>query len=289
MDRRHFLALGLATPALSALLAACGGDDGPSGAPVTTVPGTDPTAAPSGIAHPAGADTLVVRVTNEGGFVPPGWAFVNMPTALISGDGRAFRPGVTTMEFPGPLLAPIGVRTISEAGIQTVLARAQELGLLATPPTYEGNDMIADAPFTVVRLDAADGSFTHSAYALGFDPESDPQRQALADFVAVVQDLDTTVGAAELGTEEIWQPEEYRLQALVVDPTAYAADDVQPTILPWPADTGVVLADAATCVRASAAAVGQILAEATQLTFFEEDGITYQIAATGILPGDATC
>ena len=48
------------------------------------------------------------------------------------------------------------------------------------------------------------------------------------------------------------------------------------------------LADAATCTVVPATEIGEALAAANQLTFFSDDGITYQVLARPVLPG-STC
>jgi len=66
--------------------------------------------------------------------------------------------------------------------------------------------------------------------------------------------------------------------------TAYA--EPKPTQVPWPTDLGVTLAGAVDCARVDAAKIGTLFADATQLTFFVEDGTTYAVSAVAVLPGD---
>jgi hypothetical protein len=251
-----------------------------------------PTTEAGAIAHPTDADTAVLRIASEGGFVPVEFVFVNQPTLLVSGDGRAFVPGAVPAIYPGPLVAPMGVRSISEAGIQTLLGLAQQAGLLAPPPDYAAELNIADAPDTVVTITTADGTWEHRAYALmmGDGPqEATPARQALADFVRAATDLSTTVGEAELGAERLFEPTEYRLRATATDEGKLGGLDPAPTFVDWPASTGFDLATAAECARISAAAVGSLFAEATQLTYFRQGGATYGLAVAAVLPGDDVC
>jgi hypothetical protein len=49
----------------------------------------------------------------------------------------------------------------------------------------------------------------------------------------------------------------------------------------------VRLADASECAGLPAAEVGALFADANQLTFFAEDGITYQLTVKPQLPGDS--
>ena len=238
----------------------------------------------------------VIRYGAEGGFVAPDTLFVNLPSLVVSGDGRAFVPGAVPAIYPGPLLMPMGVRTISEAGIQQVLAEASTAGLLATPPDYGADTMVADAPDTVVRLTVDAGSFEHRAYALGFvvddqgapADEVTPARRALHGFVLALGDLAATVGA-ELGEETLFEPSEYRVRATPVAEADLAGLDPAPTIVDWPASIGLDLATATDCARVSADAAGALFAAADQLTHFRQGEVLYRLAVAGVLPGDPVC
>lgn len=296
LSRRTLLLGALALPSLAALVVACGDrtSDGSGSSPDTAAPGTvDGGTAPgsgTGIEHPTGATDAVIRITYEGGFVAPGYAFVNTPTLIVSGDGHAFTPGVMTMQFPGPLVAPISVRTISEQGVQSLLEAASAAGLLATPPEYARNDMIADAPDTVVTIQAGGATYVHRAYALGIDAaETDPARKALADFVAAATDLPGTVGEAELGPETMFEPSVFRFQATPVTDAELTGVDPAPTVVPWPAETGVDLGTASSCASAPATAVGPTFAAADSNTVFTQGTATYRLAVAPVLPGDAPC
>jgi hypothetical protein len=306
-SRRSLLVSMIGAPVLATLVAACGDPDiEPSAAnpatsgPESTMPSTSapvPTASPAGVQHPTGADDVVLRYGREGGFVPVGVFFVNQPSLLISGDGRLFTPGVITLEYPGPLLLPMAVRTISEAGIQTVLAAAEDAGLLAPPPDYTAEVNVTDMPDTVVTLSAGGSTYRHSAYALGFPTdeqgnpadETTPARVALLAFTRLLDDITTTVGASELGEETVFEPAEYRLQATPVQEADLAGMDPAPTIVDWPESTGLDLSAAAECARVSAAAAGTVFADATTATFFRQGEALYSLAVAGVLPGDPAC
>lgn len=306
--RRRLLATLAAGPALALLVAACGerADDSgsspttPGSAPVTTPAPTTPptdTAGGSSIAYPTEADAVVLRLGYEGGFVPAGTAFVNLPTLLVTGDGRVITQAPVTLQYPGPLVAPLEVRTISPEGIETLLRLADEAGLLGAIPDYTGQTNIADAPDTVVRIRTADGTYVHEAYALGMaldasgnpTDESSSARQALAGFVAKLTDLETTVGAAELGSSSLLEPTAYRLQATVVDESTLSGYDVEPTQVVWPASTGLALADATGCATLTAEAAGGVFDDATSLTFFRDGDTLYSLAVAIELPGDPAC
>jgi len=210
---------------------------------------------------------------------------------LITGDGHLIQPGVTTQEYPGRLLPALEVRTISEAGIQKILATADASGLLASPPDYSAEVNVADAADTYVELNANGDSFVHQAPALGYqDPAETKVRIVLHDFTIGLDDLEKFVGADELGEAKPFEATKYRFQArpLTAEDLAGYTDAPKPTQVAWPTDIGVTLAGAAECAEVDAAKVGTLFSDATQLTFFVEDGTTYAVAAVAVLPGD-TC
>ena len=304
MNRRSFLTTIIVTPAVAAFLAACGDDSaGPAGtSPDTSGPGTT-VGGGSGIAHPTGASDAVLRLGYEGGFMTADAVFSQSPTLVISGDGLVLTPGAVPAIYPGPMVMPYFQRTIDEAGIQSVLAAAKDAGLLASAPDYSlpNGIGIADAPDTVLVVHANGTAFEHRAYALditaGDASASTPARDALAAFVTKVNDLAALTGGGQhLGAEQPYQPAAYRLRATPVDAPVPAATtdstapmEPQPTVTPWPADTGVVLAQASNCVVADAAKVGAVLQAANQLSWFSEGGVTYQLAVAMALPGDKGC
>jgi hypothetical protein len=302
-SRRTLLISMLAAPVLAAVVAACGDNTqdpagaspDPTAAPGSTPAVTDPGAA---IQHPTGAADVVIEVGYQGGFVAPGTLFVEQPNVLVSGDGKLYTPGITTMEYPGPLVMPMSVRTISEAGIQRLLAAAGEAGLLAPPPDYSAEMTVADAPDTVVTIQAGGSMYEHRAYALGFGtdaqgnpaPESTPARAALQGFVQLLTDLEAAAGADQLGPDGVFEPSEYRLQAAATPEADLAGMDPAPTIVDWPASTGLDLATAAQCARLAADAAGTVFTDADSNTLFRQADVLYRISVAGVLPGDpAAC
>lgn len=283
MNRRSFLTVLIGTPALAALVAACGDDsvqssDSQSGA---------------GYVVPTGADDVVLRIGYEGGFTTTGSQFVHSPTLLISGDGRTFTPGATTLQYPGALLPAIIEGSITADGIQKVVKLADLAGLLGAIPDYSspGDDLIADAPDTVVTLTVNGVTYEHRAYALGMDsPDggpSTPARENLQEYVELLVNLSTAVGVENVDDGGPIVAESFRFQAMVVDPSQWT--EPSPTIVAWPAETAVVLADSTECATVPAVKVDALFANATQLTFFEENELVYQLAVIAALPGEVAC
>lgn len=278
--------------ALALWAAACGDDDvDPGSAPDDTLPPPSTTTPavpePAAIEHPTGADDVVLKVAFEGGFMPQEAAFTQLPTLLVSGDGRMFVQGPQLAIYPGPLLPNVLVSDIGEDGVQDLLTIASEAGLF-TDREYDPPQNVADAPDTVVTINGDGRTFVHRAYALGIvggpgEGEQDPDRANLQAFVdQVTGDLFDDGGA--MGGNP-FQPETYLIRVWPVDPTTEY--DVEPTVVEWPQAVDVDLAAAAECLEVSAAGLAETFAAANQLTFFAQDGETYQVVVRPALPGDS--
>ena len=289
MNRRTFLSALVVTP-IVASLAACGDDKNETNptTPQFTPDDTIPASGTTGIAHPTGATDAVIKLSYEGGFAPAGSAFVNTPALVVSGDGLVYTPAVIRAVFPGPLVPPMLTRTITEPGIQQMLGILKKAGLLASPPDYTGGEGVADAPNTVLTINADGGNFVHSAYALGSTTPETPIRKNLLDATLAIGDLGSAVGEANLGENEPFVPTSYRFQAREIDPSELDTD-IPPTIVDWPALTTLPLADAATCATLDAVSAAPLFADATQNTYFKDGDVVYQISVAGVLPGDALC
>jgi hypothetical protein len=285
MNRRSFLSAVVVAPMVAAL-AACGDPDQTPAEAEPTTPGSTPA---TGIAHPTGSNDVILKLSYEGGFVPVGTAFVNTPLLLVSGDGLVYLPAIVPAIFPGALVPPMFVRTITEQGVQSLLGIVQSAGLLAPPPDYTGGENVADAPNTVLAIRADGGDFVHSAYALGIDTPESPARQKLLDATTALGDLETAAGAANLGPEEPFVPTAYRFQARAVDPSELTGQEPAPTIVDWPATSSMSLAGATACARLEADAVGSLFTDAKQNTYFKDGDVVYQLSVAGVLPGDPPC
>jgi hypothetical protein len=266
-------------------LAACGSDSDSPAADDSLPPVAD------GYEHPTGDDDVVVEYAEVGGFMPREFAFQQTPNLLVSGDGRVFSPGAQIAIYPGPLLPAVQVQPVTEAGIQAILAAADEAGLFQQVD-YEQPTNIADASTARVTINVNGETWVHEAYALGLaipgesGQETTPERQALADFVSQLNELGGLVGDENLGEQAIFEPTEYGIEAVVVDDlSAYGSDGIEPTVVDWPVDASVRLADATTCTVVPASEVGEALTAANQLTFFTDDAVTYQVLVRPILPG----
>jgi hypothetical protein len=115
----------------------------------------------------------------------------------------------------------------------------------------------------------------------------DSARQRLQEFVEIMSNVEPTVGAAALGPEAPFAPAQYLIQAMPIDPATLDVD-IEPTIVAWPADAPVRLADASTCAVLPAEVAAPLFDDATTLTFFSEADVTYAVAVVQQVPG-RTC
>lgn len=125
----------------------------------------EPTPTEEPIAYPQGADDVVVRIENTGGFVPQEFLVTHMPVFSLYGDGRAITEGPQIMIYPGPALPNLQMGTLTDEGIQLILEAAAEADLLDGDKHYMV-DGVADAGTTVFTVTANGVTHTVSAYAL---------------------------------------------------------------------------------------------------------------------------
>jgi hypothetical protein len=220
---------------LASVAAACA--ETPTGA------GSSPSG--SAIAHPTGADQLVLRVELVGGFVAPETTFARMPSFSLMGDGTMVEPGVQTEIYPGQALPPLIGRSISEDGIQAILGAAIDAGLDHDATVGDlGTVGVSDMPTTVFTLSANGETRRVEAYALGMSGEERPQgmsqetwaaRQALSSFEERLGRLPAWLPEGSIGTEA---PYDAPAAALFV--RGYQGDPgLTEDPIAWPLDTGL--------------------------------------------------
>jgi len=282
--RRLHLLVGTAAAAL--LIGSCGADD-------TDVATNEPPPPTDGYEHPTDPEAVVLRISDEGGFVPEEQTFVGAPRLLITGDGRLIQGGPVIAIYPGPLLPNLLQRSINEAGIQRLIQLADEQGLLADV-TYTRPTNIADAADTVVTITVGGETFEHRAYALGFGGgpdggETDDARARLFDFVVAATDLVSDPESGELGPEQPYSGDTYMIRASEAgdtEPTdGVPIDIIEPTAVDWPADALVRLAAAGECAEVPTNRFSELFENANQLTRFVDAGVPYSLAVTPRLPG----
>lgn len=292
LTRRRLLAALVVAPLAATMVAACGDDTstdrGEPAAP-TTDPATTPAPAPGAIEHPTDPAVPVVRVeTGRDGFMIVEAAYAQLPVFVVSGDGTLVRPGPQIEIYPQPLLPALETSRLTEEQIQSLLALADEHGLLAPPPDYDAvTPPVADAGSTIVTLGARGETFVHRAFALGMEEQPDEARSRLAAFVEAAAAL---VGEAAAAGGEVYTAAEYAVGWMEVDLASFESE-IEPRVVPWPEALGAMGED---CVVVDGAAVTEALATADQLTFFTRPGATdpdsaVRIMLRPLLPGSDAC
>lgn len=161
-------------------LAACGGGGWQAtGAPAPSEqPGRE-----TPIEHPRRAEEIVVSVWDGAdgltlGYTP--WRAVGRPARfLLYGNGAVLLPA----SAQAGRIPSLTTYRLTEEGIQTVLRRAEDAGLLSGTLDY-GEPEILDVGSIFVTLRAGGREITHSAYALGLDDSVKPERRrALTGFI----------------------------------------------------------------------------------------------------------
>lgn len=275
--------------------AADDGDDVTSGGDADGAGGEAPDGDPA---------TLVLQVRTAGGFVPIGYDFASVPALSVYADGTAVLPGPMTLQYPPAALPNLQVAHLSQAALDELVAAAGDAGLLAPAPDY-GRPSITDMPTTTVTIVVDGEAFVHAAYALGAGPGETPgeggayddgaltaeqsaARVALAGFVQAANEA-----ALAAGGQESYEISALAVSAMVVDPASLSeVEGVESATVPWPVP-GVALADAeGGCVVVDgedARALLAVLADANELTRYEQDGVVHLAWFRPLLPHERTC
>ncbi|HWO69366.1 MAG TPA: hypothetical protein VNP94_01210 [Actinomycetota bacterium] len=259
-----------------------------------------------GIAHPTGPEDLVLRVATGGGLLPPEAAFRELPSFSLYGDGRLIQPGATIEIYPGPALPAAFVSRISEAGVQAILARAEEAGLLG-PDRRLGWPLVVDAPWTTLTVVAGGGAHVVSVYALGLEEAGDglppgvteeeaALRRELAAFLRALGDLRSWLPEGAVGAEEAYEPHALRV---LVQPWREPPDPaLSQAEVAWPLGPlsgfgrGSDLAPGARCGVVEGPDLHEVLPlaeRANELTPWTSGGQRYLLTFRPLLPDESGC
>jgi|GEM_PF-389691 len=248
---------------LGAMLLACGEEEdldngnntGSNGGSTPTVePSASPTDEPASpttnpdtIEHPTGRDEVIIKIEYTGGFVMPQTLMTRLPVFVLFGDGCYVVQGPQIEIYPAPALPNLQETCLSEEGVQEILAKAKDAGLLDGDAEYR-NDMIADAATTVFTVNADGKTSVVSAYALemelGEDPNiSDEDREAREKLLTFMQDMsgvDFWIDPTMI-VEEAHEYEIERMQIAVLPADSPSApmieEGLEPQVLEWPLDS----------------------------------------------------
>lgn len=282
--RAHRLRSLILPLAASAVMAACGAG-GPS---------------PSPSPEPVPDDAAIrLRITTVQALPPPA-TFSWMPQVLVTLDGKVLTAGAMPAIFPGPLVAPVIERQLTQQGWARIVAAAREAGLLGLNGDFTGGQMPPGAQVTRLEL-LADGRMFQlqgdaSRVMQCVAPPCNPPPgtpEAFAGFVSRFYDLTTWLGA-DAGPEQVHAPGGY---AILVT-TAPDDQGMNQAPIAWPLDGGfatfgkaVTNGAAERCGTVSGADVAMLrpaLEAATAITRWRDpaDGTFHGLIVRPLLPGD---
>lgn len=234
--------------AMSACATSGAGPD-PSQESGSQSPGASPGSGGDGIEHPGGSETILV-VGFEGGFVPVEFLATALPMFVMLGDGRVIMQGPQSLEFPGPAYPALIERTLTEDGIQAVLAAVEETNLFTSDLDLRGaQNMVADASDTLFILDAGGQDVTVRIYGLGaLMPDMEPAPGITSGeleahrILGLLNDglmtLDTWLpdGSWEAEGWKPYEPEAFRLYVRDSSGEPVEGGDLPAQIRQWPTD-----------------------------------------------------
>ena len=212
--------------ALAGLIAACNAGpgattppatQGPTPTPAGPTPSPSPTPAPTfgqgQIQHPTGANDIVLRMEQGGGFMPMNFSITQAPQFTLYGDGTVIFQQIDNRGAPFGTLGylPWLVGHLDEEGIQALLAFAMGPGRLANAKDNYDNPMIADAGTHVFNLNAAGEEKVVNVYALGLEGQPGPDQADRAGFSQLAAVLNDFASQDGLGDVVAYEPEFYKV------------------------------------------------------------------------------
>jgi hypothetical protein len=258
-----------------------------------------------GIAHNIGHGDLVLKIGTSGGFISPSAQLFALPEIAIYGDGAVLVRDGSGSASPTPGVPPMLVTTISEAGLQQILAAAGDAGLLGQNGQYQGG-MMAEASTTTFTVIAEGHMHTISVVALGKtggDPSTQAIRDKLLAFDVALQDVPALVGAANVTIAQApFQP-----TGLEVFVATYGSGSVPGKTLAWPLSTplaifgqplpsagsgGGIRGPSLSCgivTGADLAALLPVLATFTPESVWNSQGSFYTLTIRPELPDEQAC
>jgi hypothetical protein len=255
-------------------------------------------AASGGTPPPSAGHGLILRIDVGGGFLAPQAQLRQVPMFSLYADGRLVIPGPQIEIYPGPALPNLQVRTVSQEGIQAIVAAAQAAGLLGPDRHYDAI-RVADAPTTTFTLVAAGARHIVSVQALGIEPvqgatpEETDARRKLADLQSKLSDLQSWLPAGSLGPEEPFVTDELRVYVFRYQPP----EDLMQKTIAWPLDSfqGFSLLPGNAEIRCGAVsgpdlnAVLTAARQANELTPWGADGERWTVVFRPLLPDESDC
>lgn len=234
---------------------------------------------------PTDADTPLLIIRSDGGFVPVEFSINNAPIAVVYPDGRVFGNGPIPAIYPGPMLPNITVTTLDDDQFSQITAAIRSLGLpdMVDERNDEAARFVADAGTTTIIYNDGTSEHRYSVYALGIGQFADPRVALAASLVDLVQSY-------SFGDQRYTGD---RMQ--VIATLATPSGDQFETIHDWPLN--VSLADLPPIAGigcgvfdgGDAETLLALFSSANQSSLFDDDDGVYRIVARPLLPSEDGC
>ncbi|KUL37632.1 MULTISPECIES: hypothetical protein [Actinoplanes] len=289
MTRTRGLLTAAAVPLI--LMAGCARPDtaGEAGsASVATEPITESASAP------AGDPAVLIRIAQEGGFVPAQFVYSRIPQLTVYADGRVITEGPVPAIAPGPALPNLQVLKLTPARAQQWADDALKAGVKTGADL--GQPGVADIPDTVITATSGGKTETVRVMALDHAQATDPnlsaaQQAARAKLRAYVEELNKLTVETGSPASESYRPAEL---AALAWPYVAGDDGLNQPAQAWPGPAlpGEELPPAGTgltCVAVSGDAAGTVWAaaeKANQRTPWTSGGKQYSVTFRPLLPDE---
>jgi hypothetical protein len=234
----------------------------------------------------------IVRIEQQGGFLPQWETLRWYPTVVLYDDGRVIVQGPQIEIYPGPSLPNLQVTHITQAGIDQVLAWAEEAGLHG--PDRQLGEPMMDVGNTVFTVVSPDG--THQT-SVTDTSTSGAEVGAVVQFQNVMLDLRTYLPNDVVGEDEPYAFDRLRLISFAADPTTI--DPQLSRTVEWPlaqpiSALGGSLSEPANYRCAliegeDVQALMPLFQNANELTVWQSEDTLYQFYLHPLLPDEEAC
>ncbi|GIF14088.1 hypothetical protein [Actinoplanes teichomyceticus] len=242
---------------------------------------------------PAGDPTVLVRVAQEGGFVPPQFQYGRLPQVSVYADGRVISNGPVPAIAPGPALPNLQQLQLTPERARQWADDAVAAGVRSGADF--GTPGVADIPDTVITVTSGGRTQTVRVSALDHALPEDPQltaadQAARKKLRAYVEELTALTG--EAGSPG---PQRYRPQSMAVLAREYVDGDdgLKPSEQAWPGPVlpgpELVATTGLHCVAVTGAETRQVWAaaeKANQRTPWTSAGKRWSITFRPLLPDE---
>jgi len=225
--------------------------------------------------------------------LPPWETLRFYPSVVLYADGRLIMQGPQIEIYPGPALPNLQVTHLTQAGVQQVLAWAEEAGLHGADRQL--GEIGFDSGSTVVTVVSADGTHHTSVADMS---ASNAEVGAVRQFQDIMLNLRVWLADDIVGEDQPYAFDRLRVISSEADPATVIDPELSSTVS-WPLDTplsdlGTLISDPANyrCAAIEGddlATLMPLLQQANELTLWESDETLYQLRLRPLLPDEEPC